>query len=133
MIFFASNFILNEGKQLRDTGTAYFFDAMNYLDMIPFILITFVSINYIVHSHRYESEVGFMATSSMFMWFKVLSFGRVHKETAYMIRMLVQVFYDIGAFMIILFLTLLAFADASYTVSKAIKPVSAQYFPKGYW
>ena len=95
MIFFASNFILNEAKQLRDTGIDYFTDAMNYLDLVPFILITFVSINYIINSERYEIETAFMATSSMFMWFKVLSFGRVYKETAYMIRMLVQVFSDI--------------------------------------
>lgn len=88
MVFFASNFILNEAKQMRDTGRAYFFDAANLLDMVPFCLVTFVSLNYIISSTRLDLETFFVATSSLFMWVKILSFGRLHREAAYMIRML---------------------------------------------
>ena len=88
MVFFASNFILNEAKQMRDTGRAYFFAATNLLAMVPFCLVTFVSLNYIISSARLDLETFFVVTSSLFMWAKILSFGRLHREAAYMIRML---------------------------------------------
>ena len=93
MVFFASNFILNEAKQMRDTGRAYFSDTTNLLDMVPCCLVTFVSLNYIISSKRllvdgWDLETFFVATSSLFMWLKILSFGRLHREAAYMIRML---------------------------------------------
>jgi hypothetical protein len=132
MVFFASNFILNEAKQMRDTGRAYFSDATNLFDMVPFCLVTFVSLNYIISSTRLDLETFFVATSSLCMWVKILGFGRLHREAAYMIRMLAQVFDDIKPFMTILCLTILAFADASYAVSNAITDPTKRYF-EAYW
>jgi len=60
-----------------------------------------------------------MAISSLLMWFKVLSFMRMYNETGYIIRMLQQVAWDIRIFMFILLITLLAFADAMYTISRS--------------
>lgn len=56
------------------------------------------------------------------MWFKVLNFLRMHEETGYYIRMILQVTSDMTVFMFVLLFTILGFADAMYTISRANKP-----------
>jgi hypothetical protein len=51
------------------------------------------------------------------MWLKVLYFLRIFEKFAYLIRMIVQVFYDMITFLVVLFVTLIAFATAFQVLS----------------
>lgn len=131
MFFFAAMFIMDEGKQLKEAGASYFLSPWNYIDMVPLLLITAVSLNYLLSDTGYGEETLFMALSSLMMWFKLLGFLRLQKDFAYMIKILLSVGQDSATFMVILALTLMAFTDAMYTISRAM-PADSAYFDEYY-
>lgn len=53
------------------------------------------------------------------MWIKFLYFLRIFKQTGYLIDMISKVVYDMGAFLIVLLVALMAFADALNNLSQA--------------
>jgi hypothetical protein len=46
------------------------------------------------------------------MWLKLLYFMRINKHTGYLIRMIVKVIFGMRSFLIVLFITIIAFGDA---------------------
>jgi hypothetical protein len=61
---------------------------------------------------EYWWEETFMAIGSLLMWLKLLYFFRMNKYTGYLIRMIVKVIYGMRIFMLVLVITIVAFADA---------------------
>ena len=59
------------------------------------------------------------AVTSMFVWFKFFLLLRCMTLTAYLVQMIIQVFADIKAFLLILGITLIAFADSWHAISSA--------------
>ena len=53
----------------------------------------------------------------IFMWFRFLYFFRIMDHTAYLIRMLWQILYDMRSFIFIFVLIILAFANGFYVLS----------------
>jgi len=53
------------------------------------------------------------------MWFKLLYFMRIFDNTSYLIRMIICVIIDMKTFLLILFVTIAAFGDSFYAISKA--------------
>ncbi len=51
------------------------------------------------------------------MWIKFLQALRIFKSTGYLIRMIVEVIYDMGIFLFILLVTLCAFGDTFLRLS----------------
>jgi hypothetical protein len=74
---------------------------------------------YYYSDERYKIEPTLMAISGLIMWTKMLNFLRLHEETGYLIRMIIQVIIDMKIFMLVLLVTIFAFADAFYTISRA--------------
>lgn len=66
------------------------------------------------------------AVTSMFVWFKFFLLLRCMTLTAYLVQMIIQVFADIKAFLLILGITFIAFADAFYAISPAPNEESAR-------
>jgi len=60
-----------------------------------------------------------LAISTFFMWFKLLYVMRIFKNTGYLVRMIVEVIYDMGIFLLILLITILAFGDTFLRLSLA--------------
>lgn len=70
--------------------------------------------------HVFELCVHSIAT--FFMWFKLLYFLRIFKNTSYLIRMIIEVIYDMKAFMLVWLISILAFSDSFLGLSLANPP-----------
>ena len=57
------------------------------------------------------------ATMSLILWLKFLYFLRIFKTTGYLIRIIVEVIIDMRNFLLIMLLTIIAFADAFRSIS----------------
>ena len=53
------------------------------------------------------------------MWFKFIYYLRATEETGWLIFMIRKVIIDMGPFMLVLLVTIMAFADAFYTISNS--------------
>lgn len=51
------------------------------------------------------------------MWFKFLYFFRIFKSFGYLTRLIILVIYDMRHFLVVLFITIVAFSDAFLTLS----------------
>ena len=58
-----------------------------------------------------------LAISTFFMWLKFLYIMRLFKQTGYLIRMIIEVGADMGIFLFLLFITILAFGDSFLRLS----------------
>lgn len=67
------------------------------------------------------------------MWFKFLYFFRIFKSFGYLIRLIILVVYDMRHFLIVLFITLVAFGDTFLTISNGNNEVGTQPFVSGFW
>jgi len=53
------------------------------------------------------------------MWFKLIYFMRTEEATGYLVRMIIEVAKDMVVFMMVLAITIIAYADAFYTLSNS--------------
>ena len=123
IICFATYFTLNEWRQLSNEGIEYLLSIWNYVDLIPPIGIYIIAVLSILHSlklHVDESvESSILAFITFFMWFKFLYFLRIFKSTGYLIRMIVEVVYDMRNFFLVLLITIAAFGDSFLRIAVA--------------
>ena len=61
------------------------------------------------------------------MWLKLLYIMRLFKQTGYLIRMIVEVIADMGIFLFLLFITVLAFGDSFLRLAKGNEEEEAQF------
>ena len=54
---------------------------------------------------------------TFFMWFKFLYFLRIFKNTGYLISMIFEVIKDMRYFLLVLLITIVAFADSLLSIS----------------
>mmetsp|Transcript_24427 Transcript_24427/g.24008 ORF Transcript_24427/g.24008 Transcript_24427/m.24008 type:complete len:85 (+) Transcript_24427:2512-2766(+) len=54
---------------------------------------------------------------SLFIWLKMLYFLRIFESTGYLIMIIIKVIIDMKFFLMILLLTILAFADSFYQIN----------------
>lgn len=97
----------------------------NYIDIIPPVfLIIIIAIDTITHNSGIKMEGSFnsffrtvQSINTFFIWFKMIFFMRIFSGTAYLIRMIIQVIIDMKAFMLIFFISIIAFGDAMLAVA----------------
>ena len=58
---------------------------------------------------------------SLMVWLKFLYFLRIFTATSYLIRIIIEVGYDIRHFLLVLLLTFIAFGDAFYAINTSNK------------
>jgi len=56
--------------------------------------------------------------AAILMWFKFIYFLRCTSTTGWLVRMIVEVMKDMGSFLIVYFITIMAFSDAFYSMSQ---------------
>lgn len=119
---FSAYFLTNEAKQISQGGLSYLASIWNYIDLIPPIGI-FVTIVLDIYDQKTGGNDALLATIiaivSFFMWFKFLYFLRIFKNTGYLIRMIIQVCYDMRHFFLVLLITIIAFSDSFLSLSLA--------------
>jgi uncharacterized membrane protein len=123
-------FIGIELYQLGNNGLDYFRSFWNYLDLVPPILIlvfiplalngTFDKVDEVKQNQTLESSL--QATISLLMWLKLLYFLRIFEKTGYLIKIIVAVCVDMGPFLVILLLTIMAFGDSMRAISTSNLP-----------
>lgn len=103
----------------------------NYLDIIPpILLLAFIPfellgffdkvlVDGILVNPNGTLEATMQATMSLFLWLKLLYFLRIFQSTGYLIRIIIEVVYDMRHFMFVLMLTFVAFGDAMLSISSS--------------
>ena len=59
------------------------------------------------------------SVAALCMWLKFIYFLRCTESTGWMVRMIVEVVQDMGSFMLLYAITIIAFADAFYSLSNS--------------
>ncbi len=116
VVLLTAYFILFEILQFTQRKANYFKKVWNWIDMITYLL----NIVYILTdlSGADPLKVRPLGSIAVFlMWFKLLYFLRLFLPTLYMIRMIIEVFYDMYTFIIVLALAMLAFGNAFYILA----------------
>lgn len=127
MAIFSTYFLLNEVKQLTESGLSYLLSIWNYIDLIP--PIGLYGLLVLIVMNRFSTDINnaivppeifcsFVAIVTFFMWMKILYFMRIFKKTSYLIRMIVEVVSGMGVFLFVLFIALAAFGNAFYALSQ---------------
>lgn len=127
---FSVYFLANEVKQLTNDGLAYLTSIWNFIDIIPPIGIFLMLIANIISSFvdiDNTIERSIQAIATFFMWFKLLYFLRIFKNTGYLIRMVIVVTYDMRFFLLVLLITIAAFGDSMLSMSLG-NPIGDQRF-----
>ncbi len=94
----------------------------NYLDLIPPVLLliffplALTGLFDIVRpdgQREYENlEASIQGTITLLLWLKFLYFLRIFQSTGYLIKIIIAVVLDMRPFLLILFLTIIAFGDS---------------------
>ncbi|CDW72553.1 wd-40 repeat protein [Stylonychia lemnae] len=121
MAVFASYFLYGELRQQLSQGVHYLQNVWNYIDLLtPISVITFLILQFLDEMNidiNQDFMRSIMALATFFMWLKIFYALRIFRNTGYMIRSIVEVIQDMGIFLLILFLTIIAFGDSFLRLS----------------
>jgi hypothetical protein len=130
LILLSFYFLGIESYQLYKQGPVYFSSVWNYLDIIPPILLlifiplalngTFDQLDGVKQNQTLEASL--QATMSLLLWLKLLYFLRIFKSTGYLIKIIISVCVDMRHFLLILFLTIMAFGDSMRAILTSNHP-----------
>lgn len=67
------------------------------------------------------------AIATFFMWLKLLYFLRIFRSTSYLIRMVIIVISEMRIFLLILFITVIAFGDSLLKIAYGNEPGDDQF------
>lgn len=129
LVLISGYLLLIEIRGFTKDPFGYFFQVWNYLDIVPPIMILFyLGLDYTGYFDDLpEDRVEIVNTEkavmkgimSLFIWLKLLYFMRIFKATGYLIRSIIHVCIDMRSFILILFLTLMAFGEAIEAISES--------------
>lgn len=100
--------ILYELKQAISSGSDYFSDPWNYLDLIRLIFATLMFITDIIVGNVYSELI--IALVLLVSWMRGIAYFRVFKATRYYINLIYEVILDIIPFLMIVLYSTLAFS-----------------------
>ncbi|OMJ69060.1 hypothetical protein SteCoe_33313 [Stentor coeruleus] len=100
--------ILYELKQAISSGSDYFSDPWNYLDLIRLIFATLMFITDIIVGTVYSEFI--IAIVLLVSWMRGIAYFRVIKATRYYINLIYEVILDIIPFLMIVLYSTLAFS-----------------------
>lgn len=135
-LLFATYFVINEIKQLKEEGVNYLYSFWNYIDLIPPIGMYIIAGTLVLGLFDIKMpmavERSILSIVTFFMWMKFLYFLRIFRNTGYLIRMIVEVVKDMRHFFTVLFITIAAFGDSFLTLSYGNPADSEDRFVSGF-
>ena len=121
LLCFCVYFISFEIKQFTVQKRDYMTSIWNYIDMIAPIGIIILQIIQFMELYDYEINEDFnrcvLSISTFFMWVKLFYAMRIFKKYGYLIRMIIEVMFDMGVFLLLLLVTTFAFGDSFLRLS----------------
>lgn len=112
-------FLFNEFVQLKDDIGGYFLSVWNYIDILPPVLaLSCMAVEHFTLFDNLDDSMQYFHSFTTFVsWLKLLYFMRIFKNTGHLIRIIVDVIYDMRHFLLVLFITILAYSDALSSLS----------------
>ena len=117
LIFLILCFAFIEIIQMLYLKVEYFKKFWNIIDIASVILNMFCVITDFAGLNSIK-HIPVLACSVLIMWLKLVYFGRMFLSTAWMVRMKIQVIWDLKWFMFLFCLMLLGFANSFYIISR---------------
>jgi WD40 repeat protein len=91
-----------ELMQMVITGTDYWFELWNYIDLVRSSLCFLYVYGFSFWGQTDEYTVDFLSLLSLFSWVRGITYFRLFKGTRYFINLLLAVFEDMGSFLVLL-------------------------------
>lgn len=111
---FNTFFLIYEGLYMISSGTKYFSDYWNFVDMIRIILIIVYTV--LIWTEVYPDRDWFLAVVILISWTRGVAYFRSFRATRYLINLLITSVKDITAFLLILFYSTISFAIIFYSI-----------------
>lgn len=95
----------------------YFFDIWNMMDLIS-LGLNITTLCLWKWDDNQELLNAFASISCLIMWGKMFYFLRIFFATAHLVRMIIEIVYDMRYFILIFFISVFAFANAFYILGR---------------
>ena len=99
----------------------YFKSYWNYINIISLVINTVTVIWDLAHLNS-RSLIPLLSTSVFIMWIKLIYFGRLFFSTAWLVRMIVSIIFDMRYFFLVFTVMVVAFSNSFYIISKNGNP-----------
>ena len=110
-------FLILEIIQLKNCGISYFFDMWNILDISSLVLNSVYVSGEVLNIIPHEDLQIYGAVAVFLMWIKLFYWMRLFKPFSAFIRMISEILKDIQVFMVMLIISLGAFANVIYILN----------------
>lgn len=137
LIFLSMIFLLAETIQMKREGWQYFTQVINYIDMIPIILVILVvmwsallsAFNKIFDNVEIPDSLFFrlIALAALFLWLKFVLFLRANYQFAYIVNMLLEL-TQLGPFIMVTVISIFGFSNAFNAIAQAKAQEGKEFF-----
>lgn len=120
LVIFGKTFItffILEMIQIKNRGISYFFDVWNMIDIGSLTLNAVYVGGEITNSVSHEQLQVYGAIAIFMMWFKLFYWMRLFKPFSAFIRMITEIIMDIQVFLVMLIISLSAFANIIFLLN----------------
>lgn len=120
LVIFGKTFItffILEMIQISNRGISYFFDVWNMVDIGSLALNAVYVGGEITNSVSHEQLQVYGAIAIFMMWFKLFYWMRLFKPFSAFIRMITEIIMDIQVFLVMLIISLSAFANIIFLLN----------------
>ena len=117
LLMFIIYFTYYELKQMITQKILYFITFWNMVDVVS-LALNFIIIILDLAGANEENIVTLSGIAVLFMWLKLFYFGRIFLSTAAMIRMILEISYDMKYFLLVLIITIAGFGNCFLIISR---------------
>lgn len=110
-------FLILEIIQIKSNGLSYFFDVWNVIDLTSLGINAVYVYGEITNNISYGWLQVIGSCAVMLMWFKLFYWMRLFKPFSAFIRMITEIIKDIKVFMVMLIISLMAFANIIFVLN----------------
>ena len=110
-------FIILEIIQIKNNGISYFFDAQNIIDLGSLAINACYVFGEVTNSYSHSSLQLIASVALLLMWFKLFYWMRLFKPFSAFIRMITEIIKDIRVFLVMLVISLAAFANIIFVLN----------------
>lgn len=121
LLLFILYFAFFEAKQIWFHKLGYFVSFWNIVDMASLIL-NFVIMIMDLTGAKEEDLIPLSAWAVLIMWLKLFYFGRIFLSTAAMIRMVIEISYDMRYFLLVMIIAISGFGNCFMILARNYDP-----------
>lgn len=116
LLVFIAYFMLIESMQIVSQKLSYFKSFWNLIDLTSLLFNLIILIMDLAGMYDRDLTT-LMSIAVLIVWLKLFYFGRIFLATAAMIRMVIEIIYDMKYFLLILLLAIAGFGNCYYILA----------------